>query len=103
MKGRKRKFATEKHFLSLGDAVVCHELFGELLQDAVTVKVSPKACILYTRVRKLSDSGVRRLIRIFLGDDTCKNSFIGPTALGNISTAIPLTGDLEEHVVKYLV
>ncbi len=77
------------------------ELFREIVQGARASSLAPANCIPYVRMRKRSESGIRRLMASYRGDETGDSPFNGVSTTGSLPMVVPLVGDQAAYPKKY--
>lgn len=97
-KKRKQNLHAEDVSIDPSGMEVVKEAFRELVKDASVTTVDPKSCIPFTRVRKLSASGIKRLKESFHG--TIEGNG-GVTSGGVIPTVVMLDGAYNSYPLEY--
>ncbi len=79
------------------------ECFHELLSEARTLPLPPSCCVPFIKLRKISESGVRRLMQSFRDVASAESLFAGASAAGNLPMVVPLAGTLIDYPKKYFM
>ncbi len=79
------------------------ERFQDIFSDGKTLTLSPACCVPYIRIRKMSESGVRRLMPSF--QDKCSDDslYARVSAVRSLPMVIPLLGAEECYPMKYFI
>ncbi len=84
-------------------ADIRNEHFQEILSEARTLSLPPACCVPYIKIRKISESGVRRLMQSYRDTLSKDSLFPGASAAGNLPIVVPLTGTLVSYPKTYFM
>ncbi len=79
------------------------ELFQEIFCEARTLALPPSCCVPFVKIRKISESGVRRLMQSYRQEGNSNSMFTGASATGNLPMVVPLTGTEKHYPEKYFI